>query len=114
ILGELGKGGMGVVYKACELRLGRLVAMKFLPGPDAGEPERLQRFLREARTASALNHPHICTIHALGEHEGRSFIVMEFIEGYTLQVVAARRPSVLEAVRLIAQAARALTAAHAA
>jgi predicted ATPase len=114
ILQELGKGGMGVVYKARDLYLGRHVALKFLPPPDADDPDRLQRFLREARMASALNHPHICTVHALGEHEGRPFLVLEFIEGQTLQALAAHRPPLLEAVRVIAQAAQALAAAHAA
>jgi predicted ATPase/predicted Ser/Thr protein kinase len=114
VLEELGRGGMGVVYKARETSLNRHIALKFLPAEYAGDQDRLGRFLREARTASALNHPHICTVHALGEHEGRPFIVMEFIEGLTLQALAARRPQTDEVARLVGQAAQALAAAHAA
>jgi predicted ATPase len=114
VLAELGRGGMGVVFKAREVSLGRLVALKFLPGPVASAPDLLGRFLREARTASALNHPHICTVHALGEHEGRPFLVLELIGGVTLQELAARRPGLAEVARLIAQAAGALASAHAA
>jgi predicted ATPase len=114
VLGELGRGGMGVVYKARDPSLGRLVALKFLPDEYAGDPHRLDRFRREARTTSALNHPHICTVHALGEYRGRPFLVMELVEGVTLQALLPRRPAPAEAARLVAQAARALAAAHAA
>jgi predicted ATPase/tRNA A-37 threonylcarbamoyl transferase component Bud32 len=114
ILAEIGRGGMGIVYKAREPKLGRHVALKFLPAEYTRDHERLERFTREARTASGLNHPQICTIHALGELGGRPFIVMEFIDGCTLQPLIAKRPSIDEALRLVAQAARALAAAHAA
>jgi predicted ATPase len=114
VLQELGRGGMGIVFKAREVSLGRLVALKFLPAEYTADPDRLARFLREARTASALNHPHICTVHALGVHDGRPFLVLEFIDGRTLRALAEGRPEVGEAARLIAQAARALAVAHAA
>jgi len=114
LVARLGRGGMGVVYKAYDAHLDRHVALKFLPPEFARSPDRLERFLREARTASALNHPHISTIHALGEHEGRPFIVMEFVEGRTLRAAMAERPEMKQLVEWIKQAAQALAAAHAA
>ncbi len=112
IIRELGRGGMGVVFRAKDLTLGRDVALKFLPSDYSNDRERLERFLREARTASALNHPSICTIHTLGSVNGLPFIVMELIEGTTLKTLADRRPAIAEIVRIMGQTARALTAAH--
>lgn len=114
IVESIGHGGMGNVYKAREASLGRFVAIKLLRADLARAPQQLARFLREARTASALNHPGICTVHALCEHEGQPFIVMELIEGQTLRALIATRPRPDDVARLIGQAALALAAAHAA
>jgi predicted ATPase len=114
VLGLLGRGGMGVVYKARQHSLNRSVALKFLARDCARDPAWLARFRREALTASALNHPHICTIHDTGESAGRPFLSMELIEGRTLESLLGRCPAVEELARLFRQAARALAAAHAA
>src|SRR5271169_3941668 len=114
ILGKLGGGGMGVVYEAEDLKLGRHVALKFIPGNLTGDPKALERFEREARAASQLNHPNICTIHGIEENNGHPFIVMEKLEGQSLKQRIGGQAMDLEAVLDISiQVAEALAASHA-
>ena len=110
ILSECGRGAMGVVYKAEDIKLGRMVALKFLPDELAEHPPALERLRREARMIAALNHPGICTMHELGEASGRVFLVMEFLDGETLRVRGTLSES--ELIDVAVQVAKALEAAH--
>jgi len=113
VVSQIGAGGMGEVYKAADTRLGRTVAIKVLPEHLAGDPERLARFRREAQTISSLNHPHICALHDVGDEHGTYFLVMEYVEGETLDDRITMGPlRVDDALEYGRQIADALNAAH--
>src|ERR1700757_3069267 len=113
VLRRIGSGGMGVVYEAEDSRLGRRVAVKFLPSDMASDTQLLERFQREARAASALNHPNMCTIHAIEQHERQHFIVMELLEGQTLGEMMGRQPFAIEKLLTLSiQMTDALESAH--
>src|SRR5260370_14843644 len=113
LLDELGRGGMGVVYKAEDIRLHRFVALKFLPEKVSKDAQALARFRREAQAASALNHPNICTLYDIGEADGRAYIALEYLEGSTLNQVIANRQKALETMLTLAiEVAEGLAAAH--
>src|SRR5215831_11235109 len=115
VVGKLGEGGMGVVYKARDLYLDRFLALKLLPPERVADPERKRRFIQEARAASALNHPNIVHIYELGEFEGAQFIAMEYVEGKTLdQLIGQRGLRLEDALKSAVQIADALSWAHSA
>ncbi|MBW2037831.1 MAG: serine/threonine protein kinase, partial [Deltaproteobacteria bacterium] len=113
ILEKLGEGGMGVVFKAEDIKLNRLVALKFLPSDLTRDPEAKERFVQEAQAAAALNHPNICTIHEINEIDGQSFIAMEYIEGQSLcEKIKSGPLEIDEALDIAVQVAEGLREAH--